>query len=354
MRTPEPFGEIGQSDPDNLVFVVQRHKSAREHYDLRLEFDGVLKSWAIPEGPSLSPKVRRLAIATEDHPLAYAHFEGDIPDSEYGAGLIVVWDQGSWVPLGDDPTSALKNGELKFRLAGSKLAGGWMLKKLPKGRTEWLLIKERDPSAGEVDILVTSPASVLGSTPKKGRIGQTAPMPKKVRPQLPTKVPSPPEGADWVHEIKYDGHRTLAWINDGETRLITRNGFDWSKKYGCLGPALAELDCKTALIDGEIIVQDARGGASFDLLQRAISEGRDEALVFYAFDLLYLNGRDLMQEPLIKRKEQLRRLIPASEDHRAQFSEHTEGNGKKRRVAKKRANRAWILRQKALHCTVDF
>lgn len=262
MRTPEPFGEVVTSDPDTLRFAVHRHFASREHFDLRLEWNGVLMSWAVPEGPSLNSKDRRLAIATEDHPIAYAQFEGEIPKGEYGAGMIIVWDQGSWVPVTAPPDEALANGELKFRLAGSKLKGGFTLVKLPKGEKEWLWIKERDSHVSTTDVVSAAPGSVLKSE-KISEPGKLGPIPEKLRPQLATSEPVPPEGDKWVHEIKYDGYRTLLMVEDGQVRTLTRNGHDWTDKYRSIAEATAQLDCDTAIIDGEIIVQDPRGAASF-------------------------------------------------------------------------------------------
>ena len=327
MQTPEPYGEMGVSDQDNLRFVVQQHFATREHFDLRLEMDGVLRSWAVPQGPSVNTKDKRLAIATEDHPLEYAEFEGEIPTDEYGGGNIIVWDYGTWVPVTEPVDEALAGGELKFRLDGTKLKGGWTLVKLPKGDSEWLLIKERDPAVSTVDILAASPGSVL--RPRKRKLpGRKAPMPTKISPQLATSRPAPPESENWLHEIKHDGYRTLIRVAGGEARATTRNGHDWTDKYRSIVGAASELDCATAIIDGEIVVQDGRGKSSFSLLQRALADHRDDALLYFAFDLLYLNGRDLADEPLTVRKGLLRRLVPSDTQSRIQYSDHTRGSGR--------------------------
>lgn len=327
MITPEPFGEAAPSNLDALRFVVNRHFAAREHFDLRLEWNGVLMSWAVPEGPSLNTKDRRLAIATENHPLAYLDFEGQIPEGEYGAGEIIVWDQGTWVPVTAPPDQALVDGELKFRMAGSRLKGGFTLVKLPKGKSEWLWIKERDSHASDKDIVGAAPGSILKR--RKARLpGRKGPIPNPLRPQLASAEPSPPEGDAWIHEIKHDGYRTMLRIEDGKTQALTRNGHDWSKKYQNVVDAAGDLHCDSAVLDGEIVVQDPRGASSFALLQKALSEKRDSNLIFYAFDLLYLNGRDLTAEPLSERKRLLRRLIPTEESARLQFSDHTAGNGR--------------------------
>ena len=200
MRTPEPFGAMGETDPDALRFVVQRHEAKRLHFDLRLEWEGVLRSWAVPEGPSLDPADKRLAIATEAHPLDYLGFEGVIPEDEYGAGTLRLWDAGEWVPLDTDVGAAFDAGEIKFRLAGVRLSGGFMLKKLPKGDREWLLIKERDPSVVK---------GYEPEVPKAKRFAKPKPpgvegkLPKRVSPMLPSPVDSPPEFDGWIHEIKF-------------------------------------------------------------------------------------------------------------------------------------------------------
>ncbi len=326
MRTPEPFGAPGETDPEALRFVVQRHEAKRLHFDLRLEWGGVLRSWAIPEGPSLDPAHKRLAIATEDHPLDYLGFEGVIPEEEYGAGVLRLWDAGEWVPLDEDVAEAFDAGEVKFRLAGVRLSGGFMLKKLPKGEREWLLIKERDPSVVkgyEPEV----PKAKRFAKPKPP--GVEAKLPKKLSPMLPSPVDSPPEFTGWIHEIKFDGYRTLVRKEGERVRFFTRQGLDWTERYQALIPYFAGLDCDTAVIDGEVASQDARGATSLELLQQTLSEGRDQDLVFYAFDLIHLNGRDLSAVPLIERKSWLRRLVPSDEMSRIQFSDHVEGDGRK-------------------------
>lgn len=327
MRTPEPFGEVGASDPDALRFVVNHHAAKRAHFDLRLELDGVLMSWAVPEGPSLDPKDKRLAIRTEDHPLAYLSFEGAIPEGEYGAGALRIWDTGTWVPLGDDAAAAFDAGEVKFRLAGARLGGGWMLKKLPDEEKPWLLIKERDPSV--VKRFEIDPAPLKSRRLTRPRApGEKAELPKRLSPQLPSPVDSPPERKGWIHEIKFDGYRTLIRKDGEAVKFLTRQGLDWTERYRALIPAIQGLDCKTALLDGEIAAQDARGATSLELLQEALSANRDGDLIFYAFDLVHLDGRDLAELPLMTRKAQLRRLVPVDAMGRVQFSDHVEGDGR--------------------------
>lgn len=349
--TAEPEGSAPARASDEPIFVVQKHAARRLHYDLRLEIDGALKSWAVPEGPCLDPKVRRLAVMVEDHPLDYGSFEGRIPAGEYGAGGVIVWDRGTYVTLADDPMAALAEGELKFRLVGEKLKGGWTLVKL-KDANNWLLIKERDDAVrplADYDVLVEQPNSVLSGRaaedfldtaetsradhppidPKSLKGARRAPLKDRLSPQLATSADAPPEGAGWLHEIKYDGYRTIVRIENGATNLFTRNGHDWTHRYGALKRAFAKLDCKAALIDGEVAVQDARGVTSIDLLENALSEGRDGDLTFFAFDLVHLDGFDLSGVRLIDRKRALAGLLAPEIDARApiQLSEHLAGGG---------------------------
>jgi bifunctional non-homologous end joining protein LigD len=346
-ETPEPSGATAAAT-QGAIFVIQKHHARRMHYDLRLQIREALTSWAVPEGPCLDPKVRRFAKLVEDHPLDYASFEGRIPAGNYGAGTVIVWDRGTWVTLAD-PETALTAGEIKFRLAGEKLAGGWMLKRLPDDPTNWLLIKERDVAArplDEYDVLEAMPNSVVTGRPvdeppapprakrqppRAARIaGATAaPMPSKWRPQLAATAEVPPVTPGWLHEIKYDGYRTLAFFEDGGVRLVTRNGHDWTHRYRSLAKALEKLPCKSAVVDGEVVVQDPRGVTSLDLLERALSEGDSHAMTYFVFDLPYLDGFDLSGARLIDRKTALEGLVGPLIDERSplQFSDHIKGDG---------------------------
>jgi bifunctional non-homologous end joining protein LigD len=349
-RTSEPAG-AGAAGGGNR-FVVHKHQATADHYDLRLELDGVLKSWAVPKGPSLNPADKRLAVETEDHPLDYIDFEGVIPEGEYGGGPMIVWDTGVWAPM-EDAAKSLAAGAFKFRLAGEKLNGGWMLARL-KGRprekkTNWLLFKENDQAADPTrDILADRPESVKTGRPiealvaappapavpaKRLRPGALAgavrgPAPATLAPQLATTVAEPPAGADWLHEIKLDGYRTLARVEGETVRLITRGGLDWTHRYGDLADAFRALPCREAIVDGEIIVPDANGVSRFALLQDALSRGAKNELVFYAFDLLRLDGWDLAAVALEKRKGLLRQLLAGATGRSAiQFSDHVQGGG---------------------------
>src|SRR5579859_5270494 len=345
-QTPEPAG--GAVLGDGPMFVIQKHHARRLHYDLRLEMGGILKSWAVPEGPCLDPKVRRFAKLVDDHPIEYGSFEGRIPAGNYGAGNVIIWDRGSYVTL-VDPQKGLADGEIKFRLAGQKLSGGWTLVRLKDDPANWLLIKERDPSArplADYDILVEEPDSVVTGrpvdepppSPRKtvrpkaaGKIAGAveAPTPTKWRPQLATPAEVAPKGKGWIHEIKYDGYRTLAFFVGGKARLITRNGHDWTNRYTALAKAFAKLPCKNAIIDGEVVVQDPRGITSINLLEHALSQGDSHAMTYFAFDLCFLDGHDLSATRLIDRKEALEGLVAPMVDARSaiQLSDHIDGEG---------------------------
>jgi bifunctional non-homologous end joining protein LigD len=343
-KTREPVGVAAHVAGNR--FVVHMHHATADHYDLRLEHGGVLKCWAVPKGPSLNPADKRLAVETEDHPVDYLDFEGVIPEGEYGGGPMIVWDTGVWAPM-EDADKAIAKGAFKFRLSGEKLNGGWMLTRLkPKDGEEkrnWLLFKERDQAADtQTDILATRPESVksgrrieelatkAGSPKpadlKPGRLkgAVKAPMPARIEPQLATPISPPPNGPEWIHEIKFDGYRTAAHLSDGKLALITRSGLDWTKRYRDLEAAFRNLPCKQAIIDGEIVVPDDQGITRLPALQDALSRGESHRLVYYAFDLLYLDGWKMTDVPLVKRKETLTRLLAGHTGGRSalQYSDH--------------------------------
>ncbi len=348
-KTAEPVG--GEASGGGNRFVVHKHWASADHYDLRLQVGEVLKSWAVPKGPSLNPADKRFAVETEDHPLEYVDFEGLIPEGEYGGGPIIVWDEGVWAPM-DDIEKSLRTGSFKFRLAGDKLKGGWMLARLKKQADEerqgWLLIKEHDLAADtETDVLVARPESVksgrrieelLPPKPSSKPIklkpealpgAVQAKLPDRVAPQLASPAAGPPGGAGWLHEIKFDGYRTMAHIAGGEAKLITRSGLDWTHRFGDLPRAFRPLPCRDAVIDGEIVALDDKGISRFAALQDALSEGAGNRLVFYAFDLIHLNGWDLSDVELGQRKGLLGQLLAGQLTGRSaiQLSDHVEGEG---------------------------
>ena len=334
-----------------LQFCIQKHDASHLHYDFRLELDGALKSWAVPKGPSLDPKVKRLAVHVEDHPLDYATFEGSIPEGHYGAGDVIVWDRGVWIPL-EDPEKAYAKGKLKFELQGEKLAGVWNLVRthMPGKKEQWFLIKHQDSAArpqSDYDVLVAEPDSVLSERtivdkpslsakqvkplkaspkasrkPASGKLAgaHKARIPAQLKPQLATLVESAPEG-DWQYEIKFDGYRIMARIDQDEVQLFTRNGHDWTHKLPKQAQALAALGLESAWLDGEMVVADADGVPDFQALQNAFDAGRSENILYYLFDLPYLNGVDLREVPVQERRAALGTVLKAHEDPLLRFSE---------------------------------
>lgn len=351
--TPEPAGKhvAGKTPAHALQYCIQKHDASHLHYDFRLELDGTLKSWAIPKGPSLDPKVRRLAVHVEDHPLDYADFEGNIPEGHYGAGDVIVWDRGVWIPE-EDPHKAYAKGKLRFRLQGEKLSGIWNLFRthLAGKKEQWLLVKSDDAQArpqADYDILAAEPDSVLSErtlidrkaksvtktktktkTPKKAQAkpanraltaAKASPLPAELKPQLATLVESPPEG-DWCYEVKFDGYRILARLDGDEVRLFTRNGHDWTRKLPRQAKALAKLGLQSAWLDGEMVVNNAEGIADFQALQNAFDEAQGEQIIYYLFDAPFLNGMDLRQCPLEQRREVLAAALEDADEQRLRFS----------------------------------
>jgi len=392
-KTAEPRGDAAVRKAKGLRFVIQKHAASHLHYDLRLELDGVFKSWAVTKGPSLDPHDKRLAVEVEDHPLDYGDFEGTIPKGQYGGGTVMLWDRGFWNC--DDPQKAYRKGKLDFTLEGEKLHGGWILTRMRdregEKRTNWLLIKHRDAFAreGRKNTVLDEDASVASGrsmddiaagkgrgprafiTGNRSRASATAEwtshraasngsaakkrsrplaarskrssakktsrtkratdgdMPAFVPPQLCTSVERPPTGGDWVHEIKFDGYRIQMRVENGAVTLKTRKGLDWTAKFGSAIPRAArELpDC---LIDGEIVALDHRGSPDFAGLQAALSEGKTDDLIFFAFDLLFLEGKDLRGRFLVDRKSTLKNLVEKTYGkHQTQirYVEHFESGG---------------------------
>jgi len=306
--TPEPRGKRIPLRKEQLHYYIQRHDATRLHYDFRLELDGVLKSWAVPKGPSLDPADKRLAVQTEDHPLDYGEFEGVIPEKQYGAGDVLLWDQGAWTPEDPDPRAALKKGRLHFRLDGEKLHGRWVLTRTrgDEKKPQWLLIKRNDDEArSDVDIVAQRPESVKRA-PKKSKRAAKAELPQFITPQLATLVTRPPKSGDWVYEVKHDGYRMLARIAKGEARLFTRSGREWTDKLPHLARELGKLGLDGTWLDGEIVVLRPDGRSSFQALQNAFEAGANSQIVYYVFDAPFLEGRDQRQLPLRDRKRRLK------------------------------------------------
>ena len=382
-KTAEPSGDTPVVPSKRRRFVIQKHAATRLHYDLRLEFDGVFKSWAVTKGPSLDPHNKRLAVEVEDHPLDYGDFEGTIPKGQYGGGTVQLWDRGYWES--DDPEGGYKKGDLKFTLHGEKLHGSWVLVRMRHDRsggkrTNWLLIKHRDEFAkeGKANNILEADESVASgrtmeqiaagkgkapkpfmtakskraradavwnsnrgdavearsenkiatslSTPVEGK--KVTAMPDFVAPQLCTSVDRPPGGEGWCHEIKFDGYRVQLRIEDGEATLKTRKGLDWTDKFQAIAKEGSSLP--DALIDGEIVALDHNGVPDFSTLQAALSDGKTDNLIFFAFDLLFADGMDLRRVPLGQRKQQLKQLLerrPKGNAKLIRYVEHFESGG---------------------------
>ncbi len=353
-KTPEPRPGRVDAHQEKLSYLIQKHDATRLHYDFRLELDGVLLSWAVTKGPSLDPADKRLAVRTEDHPLSYGNFEGTIPRGEYGGGTVMLWDTGTWEAVGD-PHAGLKKGHLSFVLHGKRLKGRWDLVRMhgDAKRVNWLLIKKDDPEArksADGEYLEESSSSVTTSRSMEEIAGAKAPKKKKTSTgragshlnelmrrypevQLATLVGEPPDGPEWLHEIKFDGYRLLAFVAGGEARLRTRNGKDWTESFPSVTEALRRLNVTDAVVDMEAVVLDAQGKSGFQALQAALGEGGDaKKIVAYAFDLLHLDGEELTKQPLTERKKKLAKLLgqpllDQTKKGALRYSEHLAGQG---------------------------
>lgn len=385
-RTQEPSGDEKPQPSSRLRFVIQKHAATRLHYDLRLELDGVFRSWAVTRGPSLDPHDKRLAVEVEDHPLDYGDFEGTIPKGQYGGGTVQLWDRGYWAPQGMTAEEGLTSGDLKFTLEGERLRGSWVLVRIKNWsggkRVNWLLIKHRDEFArdGDDDALLVGDRSVAsgrpmmdieagkGPQPKafmvssakgipndamwdsnvglapalraRGRTSvgarpagrakptQVAEMPDFIEPQLCHLVGRPPAEAGWVHEIKFDGYRIQARMSGGKSVLRTRNGLDWTRKFSAIATICNGLP--DAIIDGEIVALDTNGAPDFAALQAAISEENTADLVFFVFDMLFATGQDLRTLPLFERKQRLEAMLaslPRKGGSLLRYVDHFETGG---------------------------
>ncbi|HSD39018.1 MAG TPA: DNA ligase D [Rhodocyclaceae bacterium] len=352
--TSEP-AEGGDPNESVRSFVIQKHWASRLHYDFRLELDGAMRSWAVPKGPSFDPKDKRLAVHVEDHPISYNSFEGQIPEKQYGAGKVIIWDKGYWLPIGD-AREGYANGKLKFELHGHKLQGTWALVRMhgKSGKQEpWLLIKEADDyvrPASQFSVVDERPDSVAslkmpapevapkrkparesGSTnaPSAGKSGMKtgsaarrhkmpagalkASLPATLKPQLATLVDAPPADSDaWLYEIKFDGYRLLTRIDGSEVRLLTRNGHDWTAKMPALVAAIRKLKLKSGWLDGEIVVMNEKGLPSFQALQNAFDGSATDSIRYFVFDLPFYNDHDLRVVPLTERRALLKALLVKS------------------------------------------
>jgi bifunctional non-homologous end joining protein LigD len=384
--TAEPSGgaqKQGKSQAESQPFVIQKHAATRLHYDFRLGWQGVLKSWAVAKGPSYYTGDKRLAVQVEDHPMEYGGFEGTIPKGQYGGGTVMVWDQGTWEPQ-EDAEEGFRTGRLKFVLHGEKLKGKWTLVRMggraaKEAKPNWLLIKEHDEferSADDTPITESAPDSVVtgrdlkaigeaedhvwnsretdkkqnrsrlarrlqakhenvAEPPDREEVLKDAPHEKLgefVPPQLATQVTAPPSGDDWLHELKLDGYRTLLHIErsagKSNTVIYTRSGLDWTHRMPDIAEAAAQLPVHSALIDGEVAVLDKDGKTSFADLQAAFQEGVRKHLTYFAFDLLHLDGHNLRQFPLERRKAILEGLLSElNDDSILRYSDHIRSHG---------------------------
>ncbi len=353
-RTPEPAGVESPGKTEN-TFVVQKHAARRLHYDFRLAIDGTLKSWAVPKGPSLNPDDKRLAVRTEDHPLDYANFEGNIPEGSYGAGTVMVWDRGTFQVEGKaDPATQVEHGEIKFSLNGEKLRGSFVIVKLKNSEkgNEWLMIKHKDAAVDPHWNIDEHDGSALTGRvleeikaqqpPKRNATplhaadledARKSPMPARLAPMLAMLSERPFSDPNWLFEIKWDGVRALGWIKEGKLTLHARSGSDITAQYPELAGLPASFSGQNAILDGEIAVLDARGRSDFEKLQERMhvrAPGQKLLsgfpVVYFAFDLPYCDGYDLRAAPLLQRKQLLQRLLHSSE--RIRFSDHQLGKGK--------------------------
>lgn len=394
-KTSEPRGRL-QRTGKKLSYLIQKHAASHLHYDFRLESDGVLLSWAVPKGPSLSPSQKRLAVHVEDHPIEYGTFEGTIPEGEYGGGTVMLWDRGTWEPI-DDPKVGMKIGRLEFTIHGEKLHGRWMLVRRGgknSGNTErnWFLFKIDDEYADKrKDITKTEPLSVATGrdlkeiaangkvwksnrsnhvstrnadpTSSKAKVAShskpkasssfgkrkksdqsstvsntltemlanaVAPkgkMPVRQEVQLAKLAKDAPDGEEWLHEVKFDGYRMLCRIANAKARFISRNGHDWTKRFPELATAAADFPVEEAMFDGEVVAVDESGLSHFQKLQNVFQTGQTEKLLYYVFDLLYLNGHNLKDLPLEKRKSIIETLFKSRVPAAIRYSEHLDGSG---------------------------
>ncbi|HEX4736455.1 MAG TPA: DNA ligase D [Allosphingosinicella sp.] len=404
-KTAEPPGKVGAAKGAHApaLFMVQKHDATRLHYDLRLEMDGVMKSWAVTRGPSLNPDDKRLAVRTEDHPMSYSSFEGIIPKGEYGGGTVMLWDWGTWTPdPRKDPRKTIEQGHLHFTLDGHRMKGEWImfrLKPKPGDRTEnWILRKVNDEQAGsslglteryltsiktgrtmqeiaagekalelkgwrdpprseargrgtarsavEGQAAAPDPSTGLRPVPLPLKGGGGSKLPTFRPPQKATLVDHVPAGSGWIHEMKYDGYRCELAIAGGRAKVYTRSGLDWSDKFPEIVEAARTLEVGSALLDGEIVSLDAKGSTSFSALQQAISEG-GRGLTLFLFDALEIDGEDLTKLPNVERKARLASLVGDGKPPTILYAEHIVGHGEKLFDAMCEAGQEGIISKRA-------
>lgn len=345
-RTSEPAGSAGAAT-DGQRYVMHKHAASHDHYDLRLERDGALMSWALPKGPSLAPGEKRLAVEVEDHPLEYGDFEGTIPQGQYGGGTVMLWDTGTWEVTGKNSAD-----HIDIALHGQKLTGNWTLirthPKPGKPPRNWLMLRRGRKAisarhAHQRSIISgrTMAEIARGAPGVREQPAELAPsdipgsrrraMPKALAPQLATLAAAVPDGDDWLYEIKYDGYRILALLDHGSVRLLSRNGLDWTSRFPAQAEALERLPVERAILDGEMVALTSDGSSSFGELQEGLSTGRTTGLVFQLFDLPHLNGYDLTGSPLMERKRALQSVLEAAEPDAAsvlRYSDHVVGRGR--------------------------
>ena len=363
-QTNEPAGQ--RPAKAGSRYLIQKHAASRLHYDFRLELGGVLKSWAVPKGPSLDPRVKSLAVHVEDHPIEYGSFEGVIPQGQYGGGTVMLWDRGTWEPEGD-AAETYEKGKLVFRLAGERLKGRWALirmgGKAGQNGKNWLLKKldddearsgsdqdvlknltsvatgrtmeeiagnkqvppardikasdpERTSGSRRPDTLVRKPAGARDLDPSRLSGARRSPLPARIAPELPSLVDKLPEGEGWLNELKLDGYRIICIVRDGTAALLTRRGNNWTHRFPTIARALESLGLESAILDGEVVALRKDGTTDFQALQNLLKHGNDNQVVNFVFDLLYYRGHDLRQCALIDRKEMLSRILGGAQDSR--------------------------------------
>lgn len=345
--TPEPNPKTVTRHQKNLIFVIHKHRATRLHYDLRLEVNGVLKSWAVPKGPSLNPKDKHLAIMVEDHPFEYKDFEGIIPKGNYGAGEVIIWDEGIYTLAGATNTKeaqrlaekGIKEGHLDIIFYGKKIKGEFTLVRTSIGgdAKNWLLMKRKGPADSTKDVtkqnrsvrsnLTIEDLAKQNDSPKsRSKSVKQQKMPHYISPMLAFLVEEPFDRKDWVFEVKWDGYRAIAEIENKNAKLYSRNQLSFNQRYPQIVTALEKMPVSSAVLDGELVLLDKAGRSQFQLMQNYLKT-QEGNIIYYIFDLLYLNGYDLRDFPLIERKKLLKQLLSNSKNPHLQYSEHIEEKG---------------------------